>query len=83
MAKLQPRIENLTGTLLIIRDGPDGTLKIPPKGEVDVSGLNETLKRLEEQTPKVIKIKFPRRPNGRAVETESPTTDDAQGEENA
>lgn len=60
--KLKFQVENLTDTFLIVRDGAGPTIKIPPRGVVEVAGLTDALRRLDEAEKPLVKITMPRKP---------------------
>lgn len=60
--KLKFQVENLTNTFLIVRDGAGPTIKIPPRGVVEVGGLTDALKRLDEAEKPLVKITMPKKP---------------------
>lgn len=75
-SKLKLLVENLTNTFLIIREADGSTVKIPPRGEVEVAGLTEALKRLDEAECPLIKIKMPRKPGPVSREAKAFLTSD-------
>lgn len=83
--KLKFQVENLTDTLLIVRDGAGPTIKIPPRGVVEIAGITDALKRLDEADKPLVKITMPKKPGpvpkaAKAQLTSDPDDDPDAGE---